>query len=94
MNSGYQAVNIASLMGARRIILVGYDHKIGNSNGKHWFGEHPQAINKISNYGYWMKTAWSKVPKSAEKLGVRIVNCTPDSALTMFDVSTLEEELG
>ena len=81
-------------MGASKILLVGYDHKVCDSNGKHWFGEHPQSINRISNYDYWVKNSWASVPESAKKLGVKIVNCTPGSALTMFEKSTVEKEFG
>lgn len=91
-NSGYQAVNIAALMGAEKIILLGYDHKIG-ATGKHWFGEHPSGLNKFSDYERWIKNSWSTVPESAAAMGTEIVNCSTGSVLTMFRQSSLEAEI-
>jgi hypothetical protein len=40
-NSGYQAMNVAVHLGAKRIVLLGYDMHIPQGGPSHWFGEHP-----------------------------------------------------
>ena len=41
-NSGFQALNLAVLAGARRILLLGYDGKAGQDGRTHWSGGHPR----------------------------------------------------
>jgi hypothetical protein len=73
---------------------VGYDHHTnGNKLGKHWFGAHPNPIEKISAYDRWIHQKWNTVPESAVELGVEIVNCTPKSAIKCFREGKLEKEL-
>lgn len=90
-NSGYQAVNLAALMGAQKIVLLGFDHTCNGQ--KHWFGNHPGNLNKYSDYHRWIADAWATVPVSAGKMGIDIVNCTPGSLLDMFRQNSLEAEL-
>lgn len=89
-NSGYQAVNLAILFGATRILLLGFDMR--ESGGKrHFFGEHPKALNRNSNYKSWVTVfgyAADLLPSH-----IRIINCTPGSALKCFPRMDLEEAL-
>ena len=39
-NSGYQALNLAVHLGAKTVVLIGYDMKVGPSGEEHWFGQH------------------------------------------------------
>jgi len=49
-NSGIQAINLAYHLGAREIILLGYDMQ--PTGGKsHWFGDHPDKV--VSNWYSW-----------------------------------------
>ena len=87
-NSGYQAINLAYLMGAKKIILLGYDMQF--TDGKaHWFGEHPDEIR--SGYDGFIK----KFNKMAEHMpkGLEIINCTRKTALNCFPIKKLEEVL-
>lgn len=89
-NSGYQALNIALLMGATRILLLGYDMKIARSGAAHWFGDHPDGIR--SNYpGWW--TYYSVAAEQLERLGIEVINCSPDTALNCFPRMSLESAL-
>jgi hypothetical protein len=38
---GYQAVNLAYLLGAERVVLLGYSMKPLPDGRMHWFGDHP-----------------------------------------------------
>jgi len=79
-NSGYQAINLAYHLGAREIILIGYDMQF--TQGKaHWFGDHPNNVK--SNYNTWMRF-YERLAKDAKKLGLKIINCTKETALTCF----------
>lgn len=86
-NSGYQAINIATLSGAKRVILLGYDCKRTGS-AMHFFGNHPDGTEPP--YAL-MQTRYKTMPPELEKLGVEVVNCTPGSALTMFRTAALED---
>lgn len=82
-NSGAQAINLAVIWGAKRLILVGFDMKM--SGGKrHWFGEHPGSLNKASDYRDWVQK-FAQIAKDLKELGVECFNASPDSALTCFE---------
>jgi len=88
-NSGFQALNIAVLMGASRILLLGYDMKVSKSGKNHWFGHHPDKI--VSNYPAW----WSNFSVAADQLKgkVEVINCSPDTALQCFPKMRLIDAL-
>ena len=88
-NSGFQALNLAYLLGANKIILLGYDMKIAKSGKAHWFGDHPDKVR--SNYPSW----WSRFSVVADQLKgkVQIINCNPDSALQCFEKMPLSDAL-
>ena len=86
-NSGFQALNLAYLLGASKIILLGYDMKISDDNRSHWFGEHPDKIR--SNYQPWLEH-FNIVARHGK---ANIINCSRDTALTCFPQSTIREIL-
>jgi len=84
-NSGYQAVNLAFLLGAVKIILVGFDHCFPG-NCAHWFGDHPDKVR--SWYENWTE-CWQSVVPQAKDHGIEIINSTPESALKVFPARPL-----
>jgi len=88
-NSGYQAVNIAALYGAKDIFLLGYDHKPSNDGRTHWFGNHPSPTESSVFDGFLAH--WGTLPSELDKHGIRVVNCSPDTALTMFEMKPITE---
>ena len=88
-NSGVQAINLAYHCGARDIILLGYDMQ-GSKDKPHWHGHHPSKI--VSGWHAWLKF-YDLVAADAAKLGVRITNCTRQTALTCFERMNLEQAL-
>lgn len=88
-NGGYQAINLAFLAGASRIVLLGFD-----MHGTHWHGSHPPGL---SNPPPWLFAQWIKhfeaLSTDLRSRGVPVVNCSPGSALRAFDTSTLEAAL-
>lgn len=91
-NGGYQVVNIAVLAGAKKIVLLGYDMRIvgGKSHNEmnHPGGRHPEG-NAASDYVGYVKNFRTMV-RPLERLGVEVLNATPESALDVFRKVPLE----
>jgi len=86
-NSAFQALNLAVLGGARRVLLLGVDLK-----GPHWFGDHPTGLNRTSPYPVFRASFEAVAPQLAE-IGVEVVNCSRSSALQCFPKMTLRAAL-
>jgi hypothetical protein len=88
-NSGYQAVGLAIAAGAATVVLLGYDMRAVGGR-LHWHREHP-----ASTYEGWYSDVYVKLFRKMGKLppGVRVVNCTPGSALDCFERGALESVL-
>lgn len=91
-NSGYQAINLAVHLGARQIVLLGYDMQHAADGRSHWFGEHPRAIAASSPY-HAFRSAFDTLVEPLRALGIRVVNATRRTALTAFPCVSLEEAL-
>ena len=79
-NSGAQAINLAYLLGATRIILLGYD--MGATGNSHWFGSHPKALRN-GNYTNYVAD-FNRLADDLKREGVEVINCTRQTALTQF----------
>jgi hypothetical protein len=102
--SGFTMLNLAYLMGASRIVLLGYDLKYApDYNGtdkkvgktpRHFFGEYPSALLHwpIFSVKDGVHVELVKLYESVAAQGlVEIVNCTPGSAATCFPMMTVDE---
>lgn len=90
-NSGYQAINLVYLFGAKIIFLLGYDMQ--RTDGKsHWHGDHPGNLNRHSNYPKWIEN-FQKLASDLKEEGVKVVNATRKTALNCFPKQKLEEIL-
>lgn len=83
--SGYQALNLAILLGSPYIVLVGYD--MGGAG--HFFGEHPSPLHNQDDYAKWVP----HFRRSAVDCPAQIINATPGSAIDCWPVMTLEEAI-
>lgn len=85
-NSGFQAINLALLFGARRILLVGFNM----DNSGHFFGAHPKPLRNTdhSRHVGLFRYAAQNLPPN-----VAILNATPHSALVGFPRVDLEQAL-
>lgn len=85
-NSGFQALNLAILLGSPYIVLVGFDmqHVKGRS---HFFGDHPSNLFQRNEYQSFARK-FTEAPA-----GVTIVNATPNSALTTYPTLSLDAAL-
>lgn len=89
-NGGYQALNLAMHLGAKRCLLLGYDMQ-GDASGRcHWHAEHPDG--KVSPYAQFI-AAFDTIVQPLKDAGVEVINCTPVSALTCFPFMSLREAL-
>jgi hypothetical protein len=84
-NSGFQAINLAYLHGATRIILLGYD--MGYKEKKHFFDDIKPRHSRDSDYKKWL----AHFDKAAQMIPIEIINCTRGGALNFFPRKTLEE---
>jgi len=91
-NSGYQAINVAILLGYKRLILLGYDMQL-TGNKVHWFGSHPAPLSNSTErrLAAWVKT-YNDLPGLLPP-GVEIINATRKTALTCFPRMSLDEAL-
>lgn len=89
-NGGYQAMNIAYLTGAKRILLLGYDMRFPNGRA-HWHPDHPTNVPEghYTSYARRFKTALPQL-KAA---GVEVINCSLGSAIDAFPIMPLQEAL-
>ena len=92
-NSAYQALNIAALWGAARILLTGVDCMLP---GHHWHGAHstavPLAVSRQSTMDKWL-LAFGKIAPLLAAKGVEVINCSRVTALTAFLTDKLENVL-
>jgi hypothetical protein len=88
-NSGYQGVHLAIKLGARRVVLCGFD--MHSKRGEHWFGSHFWRKGYNSRYDLFL----NRFAKGAPELKARadIINTTPGSALKCFPFMSLEDAL-
>lgn len=92
-NSGYIAVNLAYLMGASKIILIGYDHK--HTYGKaHWFGDHDMTKlrKNAEDVDRWVRN-FESLSHGLNREGIDLVNCSIETAIISCRRSTIESEV-
>jgi hypothetical protein len=89
-HSGYQAINLAVHLGARKVVLLGYDLQ-PNAGRDHWFGPHPYSTAPIP---YWaLRELFPSLLGPLAELGVELVNASRDTALTCVPRVSLQEAL-
>lgn len=89
-NSGFQAMNLAYLEGASRIVLLGYDMGYDRSTEKsHFFGDHPTRLQKNPVFAEWVEA----FRRASFKIDIPVINCSRRTFLDCFPVLPLEEVL-
>lgn len=86
-NSGANALVTAFLMGADKIIMLGYDCKTGDK--VHWHGDHPSPLGNAHSLSKWP----AQFRRAAGHIKCQVINATRDTALDMFDRASLEDAL-
>lgn len=92
-NSGFHAINLAIQFGAKVILLVGFDFCI--HHGLHFFGAHRYGARPRPNARTaenWVSVLDGEAP-ALEQLGIKVLNCSPISALRAFPKMSFKEAL-
>lgn len=87
-NTGGLAINLAAFWGATEIALLGFDMKLDAAGRPHWFGNHPEGLIQTQRFADWI-ASMQVIARDASDRGIRIVNCTPDTALECFERDTI-----
>ena len=92
-STGAMAINLAVKMGSKKIVLLGFDMKLGEGGESNW---HENSLDKPSrlvfkkfNKGF----AHLKAELQGKAPDVEILNANPDSGLDMFPKVALEDLL-
>lgn len=93
-NSGYQAVNLAFLFGATRIVLLGFDMQ--RTDGKvHFFGIHPYHRTEADGPTASLLADWANkfndLAADLKAEGVEVINASRSTALRCFERKDIEE---
>lgn len=90
-NSGAAAIALSAWMGARRIVLAGYDcQRTGGRSHSH--GDHPSSLGNAKSMPQWFER-FAQCSRQMRALGVEVINASRATALTCFPRGTLEEQL-
>ena len=85
-NSGAAAISVAANMGATRIVLVGFDMKLGTDQRQHWHSEYgitkPREPKHLPFHRHLV--GFPHIAKDAKARGITIINACPDSAIQDF----------
>lgn len=103
-NSGAAAINLAILLGAARVVLLGFDFKTDKERGLregHSWHEFHTSIPQQDIYTNKFLKSMKCIKKDLVQLNesgtwprqVEVLNATPDSALKEFPMVSLEETL-
>lgn len=86
--SGMLAIQVAVMLGATKMLLLGYDMR-----GSHYFGPYPKPLKETSLSRYEVFKAQLQIMEAEmARQNVDVVNCTQGSALDCFRMSTVEQE--
>lgn len=104
-SSGYQLINLAYHYGVREFILIGYDLRYPKGyrgadrvpgGDRHFFGEYPEPLQHWTKQGIGpggelggLLSCYRTI--DPETYGIRIVNCSPGSALDFFETGRLAD---
>lgn len=90
-NSGFAAVNLAVHLGAKRILLLGYN--MSAARGAHFFGDHPVGLMQNTGLYPGFRRTFDSIVEPLKVLGVEVFNCTEHSSLSAFPMAPLRDVL-
>ncbi len=93
-SSGHIALSLAITLGARRVILLGYDCRV--VDGKSHFHDNIGTETAQNRFLYEndFLPAWKGWGLGCAQIGVEVLNATPGSAIKEFEFRPLDEILG
>jgi hypothetical protein len=92
-NSGFQALQLALLWGAQKIVLIGFDF-CHHGHKRRWHSDYPEPLrNPEAGVLKGYATPFATIAPQIAASGVDVVNVSPLSILKCFRKATLEEAL-
>jgi hypothetical protein len=88
-NSGASAVNLGTLLGAGRIVLLGFDMGTDDKGNANWHKPFNPAPN-TKVYPKFIRN-FKSLSEQAEKQGIKILNANPNSNLPYFEFCDYDE---
>jgi hypothetical protein len=89
-NSGSAALNVAVHLGAKRILLLGYDMGPDSKGRRHFFDVGATVVN--SPFEKFRKLTATMV-EPLKALGIEVINCSRSTRLECFPCQPLREVL-
>lgn len=93
-NSGYQAINFAYHLGAKLIVLLGYDMRV-DGDKLHW--RQRQGMQTADGFHRTLRHAmlpkFASLVEPLRNARVDVINCTPGSVLRYWPILSLKEVL-
>lgn len=104
-SSGYQLLNLALHYGVTEFVLIGYDlkypkgyngHQQRAGGDRHYFGEYPKELQHWTKFNIGPEGELNGLLECYQTIkpsdyGIRIINCSPGSALDFFETGELDE---
>lgn len=85
-NSGLRAIQLAFILGAERVLLLGYDCTL--QGGTHWHGDHPSTKNPTEDVCRKWLGQHARLPQRD-----KVLNCSRETSLECYRLGYLEEAL-
>jgi hypothetical protein len=89
-NVGSTAIALAAKLGAKKIILLGYDMKV--KGGQHNYHKKHRHVPRNDVY-YRFLIHFKALAAELKNTDIQVLNATPDSALSLFPKVSLKEAL-
>lgn len=90
-NSGASAINLAYHLGAKRIVLLGFDMK--QKDGQNNWHQNHKHNPRPTIYQNLFLPPFDIIARDAKNLGIEILNATPDTDLKAFPIIQLGDVL-
>lgn len=92
MNSGALGIMVAQSLGAKRILMLGFD--LTGFNGAHFFGDHPDGLKCTPEHQFTVFiNQLNYLSRSLASRGVELINCTAGSAFNGARMVSLDDAL-
>lgn len=92
LNSGFQAIGLAYMWGAARIVLLGYDMQRGPNGESHHHGDHEGGLPNLGTLHEWAREMVD-LAIDLRRRGVDVINASRRTALTCFERMPIEAAL-
>ena len=85
LSTGAAAINLAIHLGVKEIFLLGFDMTTDGNGNQHWHKYYPQRDPKALERVFAPQIRpFLRIAEEVARLGVNIINCSPDSGIPYF----------